>query len=120
MDDPNAFIWWLPDHLGRLFWLPLVGYGGFGMFYLYKLAAPATRQGRVIRLFLALAFLSMIFSPLLTGLGPWAMHFLAIGAMLMVYQTYFDCLSKGKIIKPTSETAIERMADRIHEPRRAA
>lgn len=118
--DPNTYIWWLPDTLGRWFWLPLVGYGSFGMFYLYKLAAPATRLGRIIRVFLSLAFLSMIFSPLLTGLGPWALHFLAIGSSLVVYQIYFTCLTAGRIVKPTSPTAVERMADRISEPRKAA
>lgn len=114
--QPNDYFWWLPDHAGRLFWLPLVAYGAVGMYYLYKLAAPATRLGRVIRVTLSLAFMSMIFTPILNGLGPWAMHLLAIGTVLVVYQVYQGCLAAGKLVKPTSPTVIERLADRVSQP----
>ena len=116
MTDPNSVFWFLPDHMGRWFWAPLPFYGAFGMYYLYKLAAPETRLGRVIRVFLGGAFILMLFSPLLNGLGPWAIHLLAVGTILTVMQLYHQCLKAGKIIKPTSATAIERMADRVSQP----
>ena len=116
MSDPNTAFWFLPDYLGRWFWAPLPFYGALGMYYLYKLAAPETRWGRVIRVLLGAAFILMLFTPQFNGLGPWAFHLMAIGVVLLVVQLYHQCLAAGKIIKPTSATAIERMADRIRQP----
>ncbi len=116
MTEPNDYLWFLPDHLGRWFWAPLPFYGALGMYFLYKLAAPETRLGRVIRVMLGTAFISLFFSPFINGLGPWAIHFLGLGAALIVMQVYLQCLAAGKIVKPTSETWIERTAERVHQP----
>lgn len=116
MTEPNSVFWFLPDHLGRWFWAPLPFYGALGMYFLYKLGAPEERMGRIIRVLLGMAFISLIFSPILTGLGPWAIHMLAIGTVLTVMQFYLRSLSEGKIVRPTSPTVIERIADRVSQP----
>lgn len=115
--SPNDYLWLPVDYLGKLFWIPLVGLGVFGMIYLYKLSAPQTKLGRYIRVVKVLAYMCLVFSPFLNGLGPYATYMLAISSTLMVYQTYQQCLAAGKIIKPTSPTAVERMADRVLQPR---
>ncbi len=117
MADPNSYFWWPVDSLGRWFWVPLPFYGALGLYYLYKLAAPETIMGRIIRVLLGGAFIMMAFSPLMNGLGPWAFHMMAIGGVLLVVQFYHQCLAAGKIINPTSETFIERMADRVSQPK---
>jgi len=116
MTEPNDYLWFLPDRLGWWFWVPLPIYGTVGMFYMYKLAAPMTKLGRVIRVLLSIAFLALVFSPAFNGLGTWAIHFLALGTVLMIKQLYDQCLAAGKIVKPTSATVIERMADRVSQP----
>lgn len=119
MIEPNDYLWFLPDRLGRWFWAPLPFYGALGMYFLYKLAAPITKLGRVIRVMLGVAFISLIFSPAINGLGPWAIHFLGLGSALVVMQVYLQCLADGKIIKSTAPTWIERMAERVRQPHKS-
>ncbi len=116
MPDANSYLWYLPDHIGPWFWVPLSFIGAYGMFYMYRLAAPKTLLGRFIRLFLSLGFMGLIFTPAVSGIAPYAFYFVALGAGLTVKQIHSQCVANGHIKKSTAPTVIERLVDKIHEP----
>ena len=116
MRDANAYLWWLPDQFGPYFWLLLAPIGAYGMFYMYRLAAPSTLLGRFIRLFLSLGFMGLVFTPAVSGIAPFAFYFIALGAALTVKQIHMQCVANGHIKKSTAPTFVERLVDKIHEP----
>ena len=115
--SPNDYLWFLPDHLGRWFWLPMLGIAAFGLFYLYRLAPAETMVGRVIRVMLVIGFVCIGFAQVqqLNGLGPWGFYMLAISICLMVRQQYHFCLAAGKIKKSYDHNPIKRVAAGMSE-----
>lgn len=115
--SPNEYLWYLPNHLGSWFWLPMLAIGCYGLFYLYRLAPAQTMTGRVIRVMLVIGFVAMSFAqvPFLNGLGPWAFYMLGVSVCLMVRQQYQLCLAAGKIHHSQDSNPIKRMAAGIHE-----
>lgn len=109
----NKTLWALQVDAGWLFWIPFVCYGFYGIWYLYSLAAAETKMGRIIRVLLAVAFFSMIFMPAFNGLGPYAFHFLALSACMMITQQYKHCKAMGKITPPQAETVLGRVVERM-------
>jgi hypothetical protein len=112
----NHFLWAIPNKMGWLFWVPFVGYGIGGLILMYKLAPAATALGRLIRVILSAAFMAMIFTPTLNGLGPYIFHAVTVGMLLTIYQLYLGCKAAG-LIKPSEASTVlgrtvETMIDR--------
>lgn len=114
---PNEYLWFLPNYLGRWFWLPMLGIAAYGLFYLYRMAPAETNMGRVIRVMLVIGFVAMGFAQIQTfnGAGPWAFYLLGTSVCLIVRQQYLLCLAAGKIQKSHDPNPIRRMAAGMHE-----
>jgi hypothetical protein len=104
----NQILWNVTNALGWWFWVPFVVYGVIGLRLLYSLAPAATALGRMIRVILSMAFVSMIFTPIFNGLGPYIFHAIAIGMLLTIYQLYLGCKAAGLIQPPQGRTVLER------------
>ena len=114
----NETLWGLVHGMGAWFWLPFMGYGIYGLFWLYKLGAATSRLGRWIRVLLTIAFLALIFAGAgggLNGLGPYAMHLLALSACLWCRRRYDVDMADGRLRKPSAPTIIERTVERMTE-----
>lgn len=109
----NSLLWYVPEQLGWLFWLPFIGYGLYGLNKLYRLPAPATRTSRAVRVTLTVAFLCMVFTLGFNGLGPWAFHLLAIGVCMTLQQMYAAAKQAGHMAKSAKPTMVERVADNM-------
>lgn len=114
----NQSLWHIVDFLGPLFWLPFVGYGIYGLVWLYRLGAATSRLGRWIRVTLTISFVALFFAGMggnLNGLGPFAMHLLAISACLWCRRRYEVDKADGRLRKASAPTIIERTVERMTE-----
>lgn len=104
----NEHLWEISNGLGWLFWLPFVGYGTVGLSLMYRLAAASTTLGRVIRVILTIAFVSMVFIPTFNGLGSFIFHAVTIGMLLTIYQLYLGYKAAGLLNPPKGKTVLQR------------
>lgn len=111
----NEVLWWCPNNLGWLFWAPLIPAGAYGLWMIYRLAPALSRLGRGIHVVLSMGCLSLVFIPVFNGLGPYALHLLAIGGCLYLRRIWEMDVAAGRIKKPRAETAVERLAERMVE-----
>lgn len=109
----NQHLWNLTNALGWWFWVPFVLYGLVGLRLLYSLAPAATALGRVIRVILSMAFVSMVFIPTFNGLGAYIFHAIAIGMLLTIYQLYLGCRAAGLIRPAQGRTILERTVSQM-------
>ncbi len=116
-DSFNSMLWQVQQSAGWAFWFPFIGYGVYGLYYLYGLSAAETHVGRLIRVLLTISYTCMVFSPAFNGLGPYAFHLLGIASCLMIGQQYEHCRRLGKIKPPEAPTVLGRVVERMVEPR---
>ena len=118
MIDASAFnqiLWKITNALGWWFWIPFVVYGLAGLRLLYSLSPAATGLGRMIRVILSMAFVSMVFIPIFNGLGPYIFHAIAIGMIMTIYHLYLGCKAAGLIRPPQGRTILERTVSHMTE-----
>ena len=112
----NQHLWDVTNYMGWLFWAPFIAYGICGLVLMYKLAPAITTLGRVIRVLLTIAFVSMVFFPQFNGLGSYVFHIITLAMVLTIYQLYLGCKAAGLIKPPEATTtlgrAVEIMVDR--------
>jgi len=111
----NEVLWWCPNNLGWLFWAPLIPVGIYGLTMIYRLAPALSGLGRGIRVVLSMGFLSLAFIPVFNGLGPYALHLLALGGCMYMYRIWQMDVAAGRIKKPAAPTVVERIAERMVE-----
>lgn len=111
----NQILWDITNALGWWFWVPFVAYGLIGLRLLYSLSPAATTLGRVIRVILSAAFVSMVFIPIFNGLGAYIFHAVAIGMLLTIYQLYLGCKAAGLIRPAEGRTVLERTVSHMME-----
>ena len=75
----------------------------------------ATALGRLIRVILSMAFVSMVFIPTFNGLGAYIFHAVAVGMLLTIYQRYLECKAAGLIRPPQGGTVLERTVSQMME-----
>lgn len=109
----NDYLWLVVNDGHWWFWAPFTLYALYGLNYIYRLAPAETGIGRVARVTQTMGFICMAFIPFFNGLGPYAFHFLAIAACLILKQVYDGCVKAGKIKPPERETAAGRLAERV-------
>ena len=114
----NQMLWAGPDILGWYFWIPLVPCGVFGLWWVYQTASAESPLGRKLRVVLVMGFFCLVFLPVFNGLGPYALHLLAIGGTLYMKRRLDLDRESGRITKPTGATLMERVAEHLQEDKR--
>ncbi len=109
----NDYLWQAVNDAHWWFWAPFPAYALYGLNYIYRLAPAETAIGRTARVVQTIGFIGMAFIPFFNGLGPYAFHFLAIAACLILKQIYDACVKSGKIQSPQRETVAGRLAERV-------
>lgn len=109
-------LWAGINYLGWWYWGFIAFLGAANAWMLYKLAAPETLLGRVLRTLALIGFLLIALSPFNTAFGPLGMPFVLLAFLGVSYQLYQACKAAGKLGPlPSGAPATAKLANLIVE-----